>query len=316
MTEIEEFLRLRRNPPAHERIPSWTATLAWAPVVVLPLAAVWTIHHGPPWLLMWVLSSALWLGLKWGTLVDARRVGLRPGFRRSLAYMLAWPNTDALTFLNERERGRKPLAREWTGALLNTSFGLVLLYVGVRLTYPVSPLLAGWAGMIGLVLVLHFGLFQLLALGWRRAGVNATSLMQSPIKSTSLAEFWGRRWNTGFSGPARRYMHRPLAGRIGGAGAALWVFVASGLLHEAVISVPAGGGYGLPTAYFLFQSLMMQVERSRIGRRLGLGRGFRGWVFVFVVTAGPALLVFHPLFIREVILPFLGVIGGLERGIL
>src|SRR5688572_12058202 len=163
------------------------------------------VRHRPPWLLMWVLSSALWLGLKWGTLVDARRAGLRPGFSRSLGYMLAWPNTDALRFLNGSERAVKPTAREWAGALLNTSFGLGLLYVGVRWVYPASALFAGWAGMVGLVLVLHFGLFQVLALAWRRAGINASSLMHQPIKSTSLAEFWGRRWNTGFSGPARRY---------------------------------------------------------------------------------------------------------------
>jgi hypothetical protein len=297
-------------------MPSRTVTLALAPLAVLPLVAVWTTRNGPPWLLMWVLSSALWLGLKWGTLVDARRMGLRPGFRRSLPYMLAWPNTDAMAFLNAGEHGRTPTAREWAGALLNTTLGLVLVYIGVRLAYPVSALFAGWVGMIGLVLVLHFGLFELLALGWRRAGINATSLMRCPVKSTSLAEFWGRRWNTGFSGPARRYMHRPLAERIGGAGAGLSVFFVSGLLHEAVICVPAGGGYGLPTAYFLFQALMLQVERSRLGRGFGLGRGFRGWAFVFVVTAGPALLVFHPVFIREVILPFLGVLGGLERSIL
>jgi hypothetical protein len=316
MTEIQEFFQTRPGATAERGISLEVAGAAVAPLLILPLVAIWITHHGPPWLLMWLLSCALWLAVKWGTLVDAWRVGLRPGFRRSVAYMFAWPNTDALTFLDGREGTLKPTAPEWVRASLTTCFGLALLYVGVRLTHSVSALGAGWVGMIGLVLVLHFGLFQLLALAWRQAGINATSLMQSPIKSTSLAEFWGRRWNTGFSGPARRYLYRPLVERIGGPGAGLSVFVVSGLLHEAVISLPAGGGYGLPTAYFLFQAVMLQLERSRIGRRIGLGRGLRGWIFVLVITAGPALLVFHPAFIREVILPFLGAMGAVERSIL
>src|SRR6185503_3758525 len=130
--------------------------------------------------------------------------------------------------------------------------------------------------------------------------------------SRSLAEFWGRRWNTGFSGPARSLLHAPLAKGIGPVAATACVFLLSGLVHESVISLPAGGGYGLPTAYFLLQGAGLQIERSRVGRRLGLGRGVRGWAFALLMAAGPALLLFHPVFVREVILPFLAAIGALK----
>jgi hypothetical protein len=42
--------------------------------------------------------------------------------------------------------------------------------------------------------------------------------------------------------------------------ASLAVFLISGLLHELVITLPAGGGYGGLTWYFLIQGLLTQVE--------------------------------------------------------
>jgi alginate O-acetyltransferase complex protein AlgI len=87
------------------------------------------------------------------------------------------------------------------------------------------------------------------------------------------------------------------------------VFAASGLLHEAVISVPAGGGYGLPTAYFLLQGGAVLLERSSGGRRAGLGAGLRGRAFTAVLVAGPLFWLFHPPFVREVVLPMLRALG-------
>jgi hypothetical protein len=42
-----------------------------------------------------------------------------------------------------------------------------------------------------------------------------------------------------------------------------------------------------------------------------LGRGGRGWLFTFIVTAAPAFWLFHPSFIRNVILPMLHAIGAI-----
>jgi hypothetical protein len=47
--------------------------------------------------------------------------------------------------------------------------------------------------MIGIVTTLHFGLFHLIACAWRTAGVDAQSLMNRPLASGSVSEFWGRR---------------------------------------------------------------------------------------------------------------------------
>jgi alginate O-acetyltransferase complex protein AlgI len=77
-----------------------------------------------------------------------------------------------------------------------------------------------------------------------------------------------------------------------------------------VITVPARGAYGLPTGYFVLQGLGVASERTRWGRRLGLGQGWRGWAFTVLVVAGPAFLLFPPPFVHRVILPMLGVIGA------
>ncbi len=83
------------------------------------------------------------------------------------------------------------------------------------------------------------------------------------------------------------------------------MFVVSGLMHDLVISVPARGGYGLPTAYFVLQGLGVLIERSFFGKQFGLRGGVRGWLFMVVITAGPAFFLFHPPFVLRVIIPFM-----------
>jgi len=89
------------------------------------------------------------------------------------------------------------------------------------------------------------------------------------------------------------------------------VFVVSGLIHDLVISLPARGGYGLPTLYFLLQGAGVTVERSRFGKRLGLGQGGRGWCFMMMFLTVPVFGLFHPWFVLRVILPFMQAIHAL-----
>jgi len=91
------------------------------------------------------------------------------------------------------------------------------------------------------------------------------------------------------------------------------VFLFSGLLHDLVISIPARGGYGWPTLYFLLQGLALLFERGSIGRPLGLGSGWRGRIFALTIAGAPAFWLFHPAFIRNVIIPMLNAIGSLGK---
>jgi hypothetical protein len=251
---------------------------------------------------MWVMAAAIFLGCKWLTWWQCKIAAIEPW--RNFAYLLLWLGLDAGAFLGNSKPRNSVTRVSWLAAFGKTLLGAVLLWGIVRTMPASSPLLAGWCGLLGLIFLLHFGAFHLLALAWQRAGVDARPLMRAPILSTSLGEFWGRRWNLAFSHLAFGVAFRPVLRRLGAAWATIVVFLASGLVHELVISVPARGGYGLPTLYFLLQAAGILIERSMVGRKLGLRRGFAGWSFTAVFTAGPVFWLFHPPFIHHVILPF------------
>jgi alginate O-acetyltransferase complex protein AlgI len=131
--------------------------------------------------------------------------------------------------------------------------------------------------------------------------------MDDPLRSTSVAEFWGRRWNGAFNDLALGLVFRPLARRFGVSGATLSAFGVSGLIHELVISLPAGAGYGLPTGYFVLQGLAVLAQRKSAALRGDIS----GWFFTMIVVAAPAFWLFHPPFVTRVILPFMQTIGAL-----
>lgn len=257
---------------------------------------------------MWLLSVAIYVACKWLTWHFAGSLKGR-GWRVA-EYLLAWPGMDIEAFVGSRATADAPTTGEWLFAAAKLAGGIVLLYGVLPQVSSERQLLIGWLGMIGLIFVLHFGLFHLLSCWWRMCGVDAKPLMDWPIVSTSLGEFWGRRWNRAFRDLTFRYLFRPLTRRFGATAGLLAGFLMSGLVHDAVISLPAGGGCGGPTLFFVIQGVGMLAERSRVGRRAGLGRGAVGWLFTAACLVLPAGILFHPPFIRAVIVPFLHVLGA------
>ena len=264
----------------------------------------------PPWAVMWALSAAVFAACKWATWRHTPAPPA-PAWRHT-AYLVAWPGLDAKAFLDPRPLSpdRRPRASEWAFACAKLSFGAALLWVGCPLLPADAALLRGWVGMTGLIFVLHFGSFHLLSCAGRAAGVDAKPLMNCPVLAESVSAFWGQRWNTAFRDLTHRFLFRPLAGRIGARAGVAAGFLFSGIVHDLVISLPAGGGYGWPTLYFTLQGLGLLAERSKLGKRIGFGAGWRGRAFTALVTVGPAFGLFHPPFVREVVLPFLDVIGA------
>jgi alginate O-acetyltransferase complex protein AlgI len=277
---------------------------------ILPLLALLCRACCDAWIFMWLMAGALYFGCKWLTFRVAARRSVAFTFPRSLGYWLAWPGMEAEKFLDARCVPPKPRAFEWTQAAATILAGAYLLWGVTPRALPAHPILAGWIGMIGFAWLVHFGLFHVLSLGWRQAGVTASPIMENPVLSRSLGEFWGRRWNMAFNEPAFRFAFRPLARLTSPPLASLMVFGVSGVVHELVLSVPARGGYGWPTAYFLVQGLGLAAQRTKLARSSGLGRGALGWLFTALVTASPVFWLFNPRFITKVVLPMLSALGA------
>src|SRR6266700_1857427 len=284
--------------------------IGWLPLVLLPISAFVLRGHLRSWEFMWILAFSIFAALKWLTWWKARRQ-VRHERWRSAAYLLAWPGMDPEQFLDSTARAPQPAWPEWFWAIFEIGLGATFLWVIAPRITPSAPLARGWIGMLGLILLLHFGSFRLLALVWQSCGVAATPIMSAPIRSKSLSEFWGKRWNLGFRQLSHDLIFRPLHRSLGAGTAGFLVFVVSGVVHDLVISVPARAGYGLPTLYFLIQGAGVALERSHLGKHLGLGRGLRGWIFMAAFTAAPVFWLFHPPFVRNVILPFMGAIHAL-----
>jgi alginate O-acetyltransferase complex protein AlgI len=293
-----------------ELAPRRLWTRGW-PGALAALGAVWllTPAHWPRWGWMWSVALAIYVGCKWLTW---RRTPVRAPLWRHAAYLVAWPGMDAAAFLSTRRASNvaQPTFGEWTFGFVKLAAGVAFMSAAAIWAANGGTLLAGYLGIVGIVFTLHFGAFQLLSCLWRALGVQAVGLMNWPIAATSASDFWGRRWNLAFRDLVYRFLFRPLYPLLGVYGATLAVFLASGLVHEIVITLPAGGGYGGPTAFFLVQAAALLFERSAMGRKLGLARGWRGWLFAAATLLSTAPLLFPRPFIEQVILPMLRAMGG------
>ncbi|MGH9966754.1 MAG: MBOAT family protein [Pyrinomonadaceae bacterium] len=291
-----------------QKISAWRG---WGPIIVLPVAVLMgTPAEWPRWVFMWLLAFAIFVGCKW--LTWRRTPAPNAHWWQHAGYLFAWPGLNARTFLSAEplpERECPPL-REWAFAAMKLIAGSALFWGVAGWISAEQTILAGWVGMVGLILMLHFGAFHLLSCAWRSVGIDARPLMKSPLASVSVGEFWGRRWNTAFRDFTHRFFFSPLKSRLGPSWAVLVGFVFSGMIHDLVISVPAGGGYGWPTFFFGTQASAIFAERSRFGRAIGLGRGWSGRLFAMLILALPAYGLFHPPFVRNIIVPFMQALGA------
>ncbi len=253
--EILLGLLLSRRPPGSgARLAAWSLTAA-SVILIERLAA-----REAPGIRMIAVILALLYGMKTVVTVEEEE---RLSPVRWLGFALLWPGMRPAPFRSAGGRplpGVAPLASRGAGALL---LGAVLVGLAhVALVLASSRLLATVLLLSGLSLVLHFGLFTLAAAGWRAAGIDVGPLFRGPVRSQSLGEFWGRRWNLAFSEMTATAIFRPLVSLVGAPWALAISFVVSGLFHELAISLPVRAGYGRPLLYFALQGGLVLAERT------------------------------------------------------
>ena len=221
-----------------------------------------------------------------------------------------WPGMKPSLFAEDKnpdhKEGRDLLLR----GVLRLSTGVSLLVLAhFTWVWTTSKVLATIFALPGISLVLHFGIFNILAGVWRYIGVKTYVLFPAPLYATSLTEFWGRRWNLPLTEMTQRAVYWPLSGVFGKNIAAVAGFVCSGLLHELAISVPVQSGYGLPSLYFVLHGGLVIVERSYLSKaEWFVTRPWLGRLWTLLWLAAPMPMLFHPAFLRGVIWPIIGVI--------
>lgn len=260
------------------------------------------VQNLPPWMVMWFWAGGLFLGGKLAMLILHRPWKQAPWWRVP-AYTFLWPGMDTRPWIARRNAGNRTPQTPVIAALLKMLLGALLLWIVAP--HIAMPLARGWVGMIGLIFLLHFGSFHLLAIFWQGTGVPVVPIMQNPVGATTLTGFWGRRWNRAFRDLVYPLLFHPLARRLRPQGALGITYLISGLAHELVISVPARAGYGLPTLYFLLQAFGIGLEK-----RFPLKHPVTGWLRTHFFTTAPVFILFHPPFVERVMIPFFNLIGA------
>ncbi|RLM80126.1 hypothetical protein C2845_PM12G14570 [Panicum miliaceum] len=145
---------------------------------------------------------------------------------------------------------------------------------------------------------LDFLLPCLAALG-RALGMGLEPQFDKPYLSTSLQDFWGRRWNLMASAVLRPAVYIPVRARLGAPAGVLATFLVSGLMHEVIayyitFQLPTGQ----LTAFFLLHGASMRAERwgARRWPNARLPRVVATPLVVLFVLSTALWLFFPPLF--------------------
>jgi hypothetical protein len=205
-------------------------------------------------------------------------------FRARLAYLLTWSGTIQV----------KRRARTLDMALLlQLSAATVVLAAAIAAckAAPDSGLWLPVRWLAGGILIFAFGEMATAGLPLVTAafGFTVPQLMQSPYLSTSVGEFWTKRWNIAASQKLfRPYCFAPLARR-GGVGLALFTtFLVSGIAHM-LLAYMALGRWRISLicgAFFVVQPLLIAIERWMKVRRWRPAAG-RAWTLAVLALTSP-----------------------------
>lgn len=134
-----------------------------------------------------------------------------------------------------------------------------------------GPYPASWTRAVALLLVLD-GFGRTFAGFARALGTASDDAFDRPWLAKDLADFWGARWNQFIGRSLFHVVYKPWARRLGPLAASFAAFVASGVLHEVLYVLPAGGPVGWYLLFFGLQGLGVvasaRIANARVRRVL------------------------------------------------
>ena len=236
------------------------------------------------WQLMVSYIVMMFVALKLATLIAEPA----KDWQLTISYSFFWPGMNIREFKERYEQ-----SVNFTDGTISLLVGILLASVAL-LSDGISTLLFAFLAMFFLF---HFGALDLLARLWQKAGRNVKPIMAAPWKAQNLADFWGKRWNLAFRDGVHKILYKPVSRKAGSKAGIFVVFLYSGIVHEAVISVAASGGYGGPTVYFIIQFLAILAQREF--------NYLQKFWFTWATILLPTPLLFHEAFFLNVLIPIL-----------
>lgn len=185
------------------------------------------------------------------------------------------------------------------GHLLVTSVTLVAIVALAPRFDGAMRWLIRWSFGAGFCYALVEVLHSIFLVGYALAGIVVPRINDFPIRSTTLGEFWGRRWNRVVAGWLRDYLFFPLARRRRVVLGICAAFAGSTAIHFWLAWMPLDLAGGLMMAsFFVVQAAALLLERRLRVERWSTPRK-RGWTIAW-------LLLSSPLFVEPALRIYLG----------
>lgn len=285
----------------HSRFPNlsvWTGRLN---AVLSAVLSHFLFLEASPVFRMTVLVTIPFLAMKVLVYAEYSRKGKRLNTVQFLSFFLGTAGMRPKLFLSMNLRKfrfhSELLGKGIRGMILGSTIYFFSIYYIPEKIY----LLKLMCALVGISLFLHFGILNIQTGFWNCFGAKCNELFLSPLKSVSLNEFWGKRWNLAFSEMTVLTVFRPLKKHAGAETAEFCSFLVSGLLHEMAISVPVQKGYGLPFLYFLIHGVLMQTEKKSCLAKKILSHPAGRHIWVISSLAIPMPILFHAYFAEEIV---------------
>lgn len=168
------------------------------------------------------------------------------------------------------------VAAGWAGVYFSGQHLSGTLQLGVRWATGALFLYTAVEVVVSAVIVLY-----------RLLGIDPRPLHDDPIRSKTIGEFWGRRWNRAVHRFLKLNVFAPVARRGHTELGLALTFVVSGLFHFAFMLPAVGLGWAaMMGAFFVLQLPLLWAERA-----LGVGRWraplARAWTLTLLFLSSP-----------------------------